>query len=791
MKHITRAFSLFICFCLLISLLFGLFSCSDRTSAPVTENRMSSVITDGESIRIEIDLTDGALESCKDGNIYLFELPSVYSSDADLSELDPISEAKPRKRTTFILSLYEEGGSRLHSSYLAATYDEETKVYTPLTPPAALSNPEALAPVGGSAPRGGSIKGLIADHPADAIRLGASHTVVEVPMERLILSGWQEGAISYVYGGLTRYLDADALALLDDAVEVYTAAGVEVYLRFTLGDPEGHDVPLGLYLPGAVASEATDYAVNMTTPFSTAIVEGFFDFIADRYATPAEGGKAVSAFILGSRVNNGATYNNAAGMDLAAYVTNYEKLTRVAYAALVSHNADGRVYMSTDSRRVVTDGQGWDIPAFLSAFAEEVALRGDYGWHVACELYSDSPALWEDAPDIDTNFFTVRNLGVLTGILNSADLRREDQPRRLLITGFSIPAVVAGGEASEDADNRQAASYAYAYLTCVQNGGVEALIYDVHTDPSPVAVGTDLRGLWRVELDGSLSEDGLDVAIRPASPRPIYGVFRMMDTTDASTLSEALTGLIGSSYTKLESALAGKAAAVTLLKWNGKLLPYDGDHGKATPLFTFNSGSLHGFTDGGGLTYLELVHAEPLGINTLHARFDRNNVSEPMGVTVTIPATDLIGGKELLLDLYGGQTETSVSSVRPTVTLRLTRPSRGEAADGAEEIRYEASVSDIKSASWQTVSFEISDFAARLDTTDEVTLTLFLDYPPATAPNGPTAHHLGLAGVYVVGSTTAAGTSKGFVIAVIVLLSILVIGATALLAFGKKRRKEE
>ena len=69
MKHITRAFSLFICFCLLIPLLFGLFSCSDRTSAPVTENRMSSVITDGESIRIEIDLTDGALESCKDGSI--------------------------------------------------------------------------------------------------------------------------------------------------------------------------------------------------------------------------------------------------------------------------------------------------------------------------------------------------------------------------------------------------------------------------------------------------------------------------------------------------------------------------------------------------------------------------------------------------------------------------------------------------------------------------------------------------------------------------------------------------
>ena len=83
MKHPLRIPALILCFVLLLPLTAGLFSCSDRTSAPVTENRMSSVITDGESIRIEIDLTDGALESCKDGSIYLFVLPSVYSSDAE------------------------------------------------------------------------------------------------------------------------------------------------------------------------------------------------------------------------------------------------------------------------------------------------------------------------------------------------------------------------------------------------------------------------------------------------------------------------------------------------------------------------------------------------------------------------------------------------------------------------------------------------------------------------------------------------------------------------------------
>ena len=787
MKHPSRILSLLLCGILILPLLAGLSACS---TAPATENRITSVVTDGESIRIEASLTDGFLENYKEKSVYLFELPSVYSSDVDLSELDPISEAMPRRSMIYILSLSDGARSRLHSSYLLAAYDAATDTYTPLTPPATLSNPEVLAtPDDGYVKGEVSIKGLISDHPADAIRLGIAHTVVDVPMEQLILSGWQEGAVSYVYGGVTRYLNAHALTELDETVEVYTTAGVEVYLRFILGAPGGTDVPLGLYLPGATVTEAmvSDYAVNMTTSFATVIMEGFFDFMADRYATPTEGRKAVTAFILGNHVNNGVTTNHAAGMGLASYITNYEKLTRMAYTALVSHNAQGRVYISTDSRRVVTNEQGWDTPAFLSAFAEEAALRGDYGWHVATDLYTDRPGIWEDDPDTDTNFFTVRNLGVLTDILDSAAYSWKNQPRRLLIAGFSVPATTQGCISSEENDNRQAASYAYAYLTCLQNGRVEALIYDVHTDPSPVAEKTDLRGLWRVALDDPA--DGSNASLRPVSPRPIYGVFGMMDTTAASSLSEALKNLIGPAYTKLETALSGKSAPITTVKGSGTLLPHTTDHGKASPLYTFNDGSLHGFADGGGLTCLELIHSEPLGINTLHACFERRDISEPVGLTVTIPATHLIGGKELILDLYGGQMGNEIIGVRPTVTLRLTRPSKGTVADGAGEIRYEASVDGIKSGSWQTVSFDVTEFASRLDASDEVTLTLTMDYPTDTAPNGSTTHHMGLAGVYVVGSTAATGTQKGLVIAVIVVLGLLIVSASIWTILCHRKKK--
>ena len=777
MKNHARFTSLLLCFLLLLPLLCGLFSCAAK---PATENRVTSVTLDGERIQVEATLTKGFLENYALKKVYLFELPLAHGDEADLTDLDPVAEANVRGELQFTIPLFDGLRTRLYSSFLVASFDPATSAYIPLTPLAALSNPQSLAPADKTERVDkNSIKGLISDYPADAIRLGVSHTVVDVFMEKLILSTWREGAVSYVYNGVTRYLDADTLTELDKTVGLYTAAGVEVYLRFILGDPTHTDVPTGLYFPNATESGAADYAVNMTTPFSALIMEGFFDFMADRYANPADGRVAVNAFVLGRGINNSVATNNAAGLSLSAYITNYEKLTRLAYMAIASHNAEGRVYIALDGRRTVSDGNGWDTTAFLAAFAEEVSLRGDYGWHVACELYANTPTLWEDDPSTDTACFTIRNLGVLTGLLDSPVYclgGQSGEPRRLLISSFSIPAVTKGGSASSDNDIKQAASYVFAYLTCVQNGRVEALIYDTHIDPAPTAENSSLEGLWTVAPDS-----GSNHSFHPAATRPIYNVFWKIDTTDAAELSPALTDVMGSSYTKLANALTGKVAAISYLKSMGTLQHYTADHSKASPLFLFTNGDTQGFTDAGSLTYLELVNSESLGLNTLHARFDRDAICQPMGLTVTLPASSLIGGREMILDLYGGLLGTTDSETNPTVTLRLIRASKGSIADGAGEIRYEASVSEIKSGSWQTVSFDISTFTDLLDADDEVTVTLLMDYPIDAAQNGPTAHHLGLAGVYVLGPTASTGISKGVVVVIMVVLGILVAGMTAVL----------
>ena len=772
--------------CLLsLCMLMGLLLTACGSKEPVDTNAVTEVsLNDKGEIVVRAQLTEGFLESYDQKKVYLFELPSAYSTDGDLEELDPVAEVKVKGNMTVKLSAMDGVRSRLFSSFLIASYNEATKTYKALTAPMALSNPQEAAEYQPELlPVKNSIKGLISDQAADAIRLGISHTVVDVPMDELILSGWEEGAVSYVYNGTTAYLNARALDELDEKVGVYTAAGVRVYLRFRLGSlTEETKAPVGLYLNAIPKEDApADAAVNMASSFASGIVEGFFDFMAERYAAPADGSLPVTAFIIGYRVNSHADYDG--GDDtIADFITNYEKLVRVANVALKSHNPQGKVYVSMDSHRSVRDMQGgWDVPTFLSAFRDEAAMRGDYDWQIACEIYTDNNTVWEEDPVANADYYTVRSLSTLTDIL-SGDKYRDPlgEERKVLISGFSVPAVTVGGDLNDgEAANRQAASYAYTYMMCMHNSGVEALIYSEYADRAEsaeqVALG-GLRTLRRVEISG-------ESRLLVGDARPIYDVFKIIDTSEATTLSTGMNAVIGSSYAKLESALSGTARPVTFLKGNGTLASYESTHKKAAALFTFNGGTFNGFESAGNLAYQELTFSESLNTITLHACFTRLSPSDPMGLTVTVPAANLIGGKELILDLYAGQAGAFGVSAeeRPTLTLRLTRPSKGSSSEGDGEILYEASVSEVKGSSWQTATFDIAEFVKHLDAEDTVTLTLLMDHHAADS-----SYNLGLAGVYVTGNTVASKSSKGLVIGIVIALVVIGGGAFGYWFWKKK-----
>ena len=204
-------------------------------------------------------------------------------------------------------------------------------------------------------------------------------------------------------------------------------------------------------------------------------------------------------------------------------------------------------------------------------------------------------------------------------------------------------------------------------------------------------------------------------------------------------------------------------------------------HPEATPLFTFDGGSLCGFTGASELTYMELAGIEVPDTVILYSRFDRQEACDPMAITATLSADALAEGERILVDLYAGAVKSAeAGGVKPSVTLRMTC----ETSDGVRI--YEAGVSEVSGGMWQSAVFEIGDFVALLDGSEEITLTLIMDYDPAVS--SPRANHMGIAGIYLAGPEAPKGPSVGVILAVVggAVLAIACVGCV--LFFRNKRR---
>ncbi len=787
--------SIFLALCLFLSF-WLLVSCKDSTeidgAGQSGDSRIAAVTEEEGTITVKVSLSQGFLSDYGTKKVYLLELPSHLDTVGDLSGALPVAEDYPAASLLFSVPSTDGARSRRYSSFVLASKDDEG-AYKALTVAAALSNPEDTAPEpNGKTPTFHSIKGLSATDAADVIRLGASHTVVDVYINDLLAEGFDTSAVPFLVNGTTAYMNGDALAELDDRVHEYTDASVRVYLRFLLSASKrtAACADADLYFPGTEDSTAPYLSVNLSSARAAATMEGFFTFMADRYASPETDTLPVTAFLIGYRVNDPARYADAGETDADAYLSNYEKLLHIAYISLASEHPDGRVYIALDDRRTVNvdeadSGNGaWDAAAFLAAFRDEAALRGNYAWHVACELYADATSVWVDHAS-ETGHYTIRNISLLTDLLVSEAYKTPaGDTRRLLVSGMSIPAVPKGEEASDARATEQAASYAFAYLTAEKNGQIEALIYDCHVDRYADSADGTLSGLWT-----AVSSYGVLI---PSEKRPIYKVFKEIDTSAAADLSTQLTAIIGAPYTKLVGAQTGLSAPVTALGGHASI--YETLPDGADALLLFEDGTLGGMVNAGNATYLELRRVgtdaedtesanDPENI-ALHVRFDRFNPSAAMSVSTRVSASSLVGASELIFDLSvlpvpsedGGETAgTDRHSL--SATLRLVVP-----ANGSEPARvYESTCTGVEGDRRQ-IAFHMEKFSALLADSDTVILTLTLD-------GGNTlSYDADLSGIYVTG---AEETGRGFIGPVLIALAIAVpvIAIVAVVIIFVRRRR--
>ena len=709
--------------CALFALLLclgALVACGDK--AEVTESAVTEVKINkkGTEITVAAALTEADLESFKSSEIYTQKLYLMALEPGDSTDSasgkQPVAEAGMSTSPKFTVDLYADGNlqahSRLHCAFAVAVYNKTLNSYVLLTSPVYISNVSDLAENTQPFPTSPSIKGLHTTVSSDAAYLGVAHTVIELDPSVLILDGYTDSAHAYVYDGQTYYLDRGKLDLLDKQVTEATAQGSVVYFRLRMhtAPDKANALVSCLYADGAATKGERTWAIWMDDDKSASLMAGFLDFITARYTDPAGTHGFCGAIIVGRSVNESSSNHNAGSVEFGTYVSRYHALVRLAHSTLKSHCQNGRVYVSVSNNLANTDGLAsatdWTTNYFLDQFNLESRMSGDFDWNVAISSYhyKSSDPMWSDE---HANALTLSPAHFSDFMwISQSDHYFGGQRRHTIISDFEV--------APMDDQNKQAASYAYAYYKVLENGNVDALIYSAHTDKQSLIDGS---GLWMTDKNGLLTER-----------RALYNVFMTIDTKDVSQLDAVGISSLAPGWSALYDAQKTKAATRQFVTGDDVT---EKPSGKNVLLFDFTNGSTAGFTSDDRVSFLELSKDEALGWPVLGAHLDRTQPTAYMGISNTaLQGSELKGIKTLALTMCADvDTEAPVS-----IKLRLYKEGDKTLSAGNGDVVYE-DVTQLTPNAWTTVYFDVSEFTALVDGDDPITLSVQIQ-APELAENG-------------------------------------------------------
>lgn len=685
------------------------------------------VLPDGVSVEVEprdsgprmtvrAELHDDYVSQLKGEILYLFAI--APGQPVDTAGLSPVGECRVSGKMTYRLDDVTE--SALYSGYVLAQRRDDGS-YRVITNPVYLTNPDALGRAEKEArtsyPEMPSIKGLWFADPDAPAQNRADHTVLTLPLGDYLAFSGAEDTIRYHFDGITFYLRRDAVLELDRRIRTMTDAGVHPYLCVVLRGMPSDAMPAGLralYADGAQLG-AEGYAISFGDRESFMRIAGFFSFLADRY-TRADGEYGFAgSFILGESVNCSRTSYSSGARALSVHAAEYAALLRVADTAVRSQFAEGRVYaslggnytaMSADPDAAADPLLDYAARDMLDALAAHLRSGGDIPWNVALSLTASrkgDSALWEDtlaAADPNAAYVTPHNLSVLTDYLADELLLWDGEMRRVVISDLHI----ASASSDEDAQIKQAASYAYAYGRVLENGKIEAMIYRAEADEV-----TDTRGCGLYAMMNG----------HPAGPRRIYTNFTEIDCIGGALVGTELLGTVWDTLSPyVEEAARINRVDGSAIKPNSKT-----EACSREILFDFSVSGDCGFAAADHAAYLEMRADGETGEPVLCAVLNRSYGEAAMGVSRTGLDAGVLRQADYLSITY----RADVSGDRGTLMLRLTGGRDGE-------LIYESSTS-AATGEWITAYFDISDYTDALRG-DEVTLHLWVKGESHDTPEG-------------------------------------------------------
>ncbi len=290
--------------------------------------KVSEITRNGDSIRFSGVMEREAVREYDDTVLRFYAIPG-WSSDT-LSSAVEIGQTKVSTRFDYTADLSAYPHLADSCRFFAGIRTQNGRIVpmsAPVYPKAADITEKKL-----------SNFGLYDAASVGVFESNVSHVIVDVPLDQLLTAAAQDGgsavSLSYtvyetvlpeeedarVIAGRTRKtaLNHTLLRALDNEIDFYISAGIEVYLRLTAENP----VP-GLTYP---ESGAEHYSVMTDTPEARYFYASMVRFLCRRYS-------GIAGIAAGYSVNAGQHTGDTGEKDAAVYARDLAELCRITYNA--------------------------------------------------------------------------------------------------------------------------------------------------------------------------------------------------------------------------------------------------------------------------------------------------------------------------------------------------------------------------------------------------------------------------------------------------------------------------
>lgn len=412
---------------------------SDGVQTAVSHNVSCTVEKDGTVTYMAV--LDNLLPAPDDGMLYLFELdPYEYelTSDTDVIKSMVFDSSQPVQCFDFPVNFRQED-TRLYSKFAIGI--KNGGAVSMVTEPTYITNPEALA----------------------------WNTLARQPRSKKSTQGEEFNNL---------YLDGTYGPVL--------ASGFKTVQVLNTGDSAALTHPMSraeaMAADPAKVEQPMFYMFNASDEEGVRALASFMEY----YATNSLGGEN---WIIGNEVNT-RRWNYMAWTDWDTYIREYTQAFRVMYNAIMSTNANARVYVCLDQiwdKNLTPDDEGYDQcmdgKDFLEKFNALIRQGGNIDWGVSQHPYTNPMGyakFWdmsgcEDgavyADQVRTGqIVTFQNLSVLTDFMQTpAMLGTDGNVRHIILSEIGL----TNAQGSEV----QAAAMCASYAAVKDNPLIDEMMY--------------------------------------------------------------------------------------------------------------------------------------------------------------------------------------------------------------------------------------------------------------------------------------------------------------------------